>query len=68
MIHIRKQYRTAIIISMVVGTILTLVNQSDVIFSDQPLNWFKVIITYIVPFCVSVYSSYATRIETTMKR
>ncbi|OKY26543.1 nitrate/nitrite transporter NrtS [Thalassotalea sp. PP2-459] len=66
--YTRKQFKTAVTISLVVGTILTLVNQSDVIFSDQPLNWFKVIITYIVPFCVSVYSSYATRIETTMKR
>lgn len=52
-----KQVKTAIYISIIVGTILTLINQGEVFLGEADLNWFKVITTYIVPFCVSIYSS-----------
>ncbi|GAB2702584.1 nitrate/nitrite transporter NrtS [Aliiglaciecola sp. 3_MG-2023] len=59
-----QQFKTAIIISIVVGTLLTLINQAEAIFGDAELVWFKVILTYIVPFCVSIYSSSAARMAT----
>jgi len=60
----KKQIKTAVIISIVVGTILTLINQGEAFFDAAELNWFKVILTYIVPFCVSLYSSVLAKMET----
>lgn len=53
----KKQLKTAIFISILVGTILTLINQGEALIGDAEINWFKVVLTYIVPFCVSLYSS-----------
>ncbi|MEP0354291.1 nitrate/nitrite transporter NrtS [Paraglaciecola sp.] len=57
MVITSKQVKTAAYISIIVGTILTLINQGEAFFGEGDLNWFKVITTYIVPFCVSLYSS-----------
>lgn len=59
----KKQIKTAVIISIVVGTILTLINQGEAFFDGAELNWFKVVLTYIVPFCVSLYSSVLAKID-----
>jgi methyl-accepting chemotaxis protein len=59
----KKQIKTAVIISIVVGTILTLINQGETFFDGAELNWFKVVLTYIVPFCVSLYSSVLAKID-----
>lgn len=59
----KKQIKTAVIISIVVGTILTLINQGEAFFGNAELNWLKVILTYIVPFCVSLYSSVLAKME-----
>ncbi|MFT2089704.1 nitrate/nitrite transporter NrtS [Paraglaciecola sp. 2405UD69-4] len=53
----KKQLKTAIYISIIVGSLLTLINQGEAFWGDAELNWFKVITTYMVPFCVSMYSS-----------
>lgn len=56
----KQNYITAIKIALVVGTILNLINSYDAIFYN-PLNLkiiFKVLLTYCVPFCVSIYSSW----------
>lgn len=53
----RKSYIRAMKISLIVGTLLTIINQGDMIIAGQtPVIW-KVILTYLVPFCVSSYSS-----------
>nr|WP_252729191.1 nitrate/nitrite transporter NrtS [Aliiglaciecola lipolytica] len=59
-----KQLKTAIFISIVVGTILTLINQGEAFLGEAEIIWFKVILTYIVPFCVSMYSSSVARLDT----
>ncbi|WP_199271679.1 nitrate/nitrite transporter NrtS [Paraglaciecola sp. L3A3] len=59
----KKQVKTAIFISILVGTILTLINQGEAFFDDTEINWFKVVLTYIVPFCVSLYSSSVARMD-----
>ena len=45
--------------SVFVGTILVLINQSDIILSGQEdgLVWTKVLLTYTVPYLVSTISS-----------
>ena len=42
-------------IALIVGTILFVINQLDVIVRGHatPFVWFKVALTYCVPFCVS---------------
>ncbi|MEM1052329.1 MAG: nitrate/nitrite transporter NrtS [Pseudomonadota bacterium] len=45
-------------VSIVVGTILCAINQGDVILAGgTPVLW-KVVLTYIVPFCVATYGAY----------
>lgn len=60
----KKQIKMAIFISIFVGTILTIINQGEAILGDPKINWFKVILTYIVPFCVSLYSSSVAQTDT----
>lgn len=55
--------RSAMTISLVVGTILNFVNQGENILSGQGINWFHLVLNYFVPYCVSSYS--AAKNETT---
>jgi hypothetical protein len=51
----REHLRRTIRIALVVGTILTLINQADVIFSGDAtiITWVKAALNYCVPFVVS---------------
>jgi hypothetical protein len=51
----------AIRVALVVGTILFVINQSDVVLRGQmtPLVVAKIALTYLVPFSVSTYSALA---------
>ncbi|MBS1650612.1 MAG: nitrate/nitrite transporter NrtS [Bacteroidetes bacterium] len=56
----KENYITALKISLIVGTILNLINSFDSIFCTA-WTWsliFKLTLTYCVPFCVSLYSSW----------
>ena len=51
--------RRSLMVALVVGTILTLLNQGDIIFSgssNTSMFW-KVPLTYCVPFCVTSYGA-----------
>jgi type III secretory pathway component EscS len=54
-----KNSKNALILSVVVGTILNIINSYDVIWESNFTfrNVLKIILTYITPFCVSLYSS-----------
>jgi hypothetical protein len=49
--HLRKTVR----IALIVGTVLFVINQLDVVVrgAATPVVWLKVVLTYLVPFCVS---------------
>jgi hypothetical protein len=49
--------RACLPVALVVGTLLSLVNQGDIIFSRQVSIgfWIKIGMNYIIPFCVSSY-------------
>ena len=49
--------KRALMTVLVVGTILTLINHSDVILEGGSLNYLKVSLTYCVPFCVTTWGS-----------
>jgi hypothetical protein len=55
--------RRSLAAAVVVGTLLNLINQSDALFSGRRLDWLKVVLTYIVPYCVATYGAVAFRLE-----
>ena len=44
-------------VSIVVGTILVLINHGDLILSGSYPPYEKIFLTYLVPFCVSAYGA-----------
>ena len=46
-------------VAFVVGVILNAINQGDVIWSGGPVNWLKVVLTFVVPFFVSTFGAYS---------
>ena len=49
--------RTALKVAIVVGTILLLINQGDVILAGGAPNLTKLVLTYMVPYCVATYGA-----------
>lgn len=58
-IRYRPVLRRAIYVSLVVGTILTAINQGDVLLAGQitSLVLLKILLTYLVPYSVSTFSA-----------
>jgi len=48
----------------VVGSILNLINQGDALFAGKPVDWTKLVLTFLVPYCVTTYGAVSFRIET----
>jgi len=44
---------------LLVGTILNLINQGDALLSPAAINWWKVVLTFCVPFCVATFGAYS---------
>ena len=55
--------RRSLAAAVVVGTILNLINQGDALFGGRSLDWLKLGLTYIVPYCVATYGAVAFRLE-----
>src|SRR5258708_2215482 len=49
--------RRSFAVAAVVGTILNLINQGDALFGTHPLNLSKLLVTYLVPYCVAPYGA-----------
>jgi len=51
-------------VALVVGSILNLINQGEILLSFQlgELNWLKFILTFAVPYLVSTYASVRIRL------
>jgi hypothetical protein len=60
--------RRSAIIAAIVGTILNLIAQGDFLMDGQPLNFWKICLTYCVPYCVSTYGAVTARLETYRKQ
>lgn len=48
---------TACKVSLIVGTLLNIINQFDVLKGEQQWQWHMMLFNYLVPYCVSSYSS-----------
>jgi len=57
----RRTVIRALQVSAFVGTLLTIINQGDLLIKGawESVNLLKVLLTYCVPYCVSTYSSAA---------
>ena len=44
-------------VALVVGTILNLINQGDALLAAHSLNVAKLLLTYLVPYCVATYGA-----------
>jgi hypothetical protein len=53
--------RRALVVAVLVGTTLNLINQGDAVFHGAPVNWGKLMLTYIVPFLVSAHGAMSAR-------
>lgn len=54
-----RAVRRSLAVSLVVGTALNLINQGPELFSGIEPVWWKLILTFLVPFLVASYGSYA---------
>ena len=51
--------RRSLAVALVIGTVLNLINQGHEIFTGHWPIWWKIVLTYFVPFAVASYGSYA---------
>jgi hypothetical protein len=51
--------RRSITVMLLVGTILNLINQGDALLSPAAINWWKIALTFCVPFCVATFGAYS---------
>ncbi len=47
----------AIKVALIVGTALTLINQGDRLIAGMAPNWIKMVLTYLIPYCVSTHGA-----------
>ena len=57
--RLKATQHRALRVAIIVGTVLTLINQGDLILEGSIPEIWKVPLTYLVPYCVSSYSSAA---------
>jgi hypothetical protein len=53
--------RRAFIVALAIGTVLNLINQGDALIAGRSLDWLKVALTYIVPYCVNTHGAVTAR-------
>jgi len=67
----KKNIKRSAIVSLIIGTILTLINQIDFIlnFNITPKLIIQIFLTYLIPFLVSMYggASYYREINNKIK-
>ena len=49
--------KSAMKVSLVVGTVLNLINNGEQLWMHQTVNLWRVLMNFAVPFCVSAYSA-----------
>jgi hypothetical protein len=49
--------RRSLVVALVVGTILNLINQGDGLLGPAPIDWPRLLLTYLVPYIVSTYGA-----------
>ncbi len=55
--------RRSIIVALIVGAALNLINQGDALLAGVQPVWWKLVLTFCVPFCVASYGSYSALVS-----
>ena len=53
--------RRSMAVAAIVGSILNLINQGDVLFGPGKVDFTKVLLTFAVPYCVATYGAVSYR-------
>ena len=51
--------RSGLTVAIVVGSILNLINQGEAIWGGASLDWWKLCLTYCVPYLVASWGAYS---------
>ncbi|MFP6742583.1 MAG: nitrate/nitrite transporter NrtS [Alphaproteobacteria bacterium] len=57
----------SIVTGVVVGTILSAINQGDILMAGEIPSLFKIILNYVVPYCVATYGAVTAKQHTLRK-
>jgi hypothetical protein len=55
--------RRSLHVALVVGTVLNLINQGDALLGTASINWWKLALTYCVPYAVCTYGAVAYQLK-----
>ena len=55
----KRLLKRAFLTALVVGTIINAINYADVILSGELPSIWKMCLTYMVPFCVTIWGAYS---------
>jgi hypothetical protein len=51
--------RRSFVTALIVGSILNVINQGDAVWTWGPVSYWKMALTYCVPFCVATFGAYS---------
>lgn len=49
--------KNALRVALVVGSVLNVINQGGAIMAGGGIDWFRLLLNYLVPYCVASYSA-----------
>ena len=55
--------RRSLLVALVIGAILNLINQADALWTGARLDWVKIGLTFLVPYCVATYGAVSFRLR-----
>ncbi len=55
--------KRSFLVALFVGTALNVLNQGDVLLAGEPLNWWKISLTFIIPYLVATYGAVSMRLQ-----
>jgi hypothetical protein len=55
--------RRSLVVALIVGAILNLINQGDALFGHGQVKLIKIILTFVVPYCVATYGAVSFRMS-----
>jgi hypothetical protein len=55
--------RRSLAVAVIVGSILNLINQGDRLFGMEQVDFTKLFLTFLVPYCVATYGAVSYRMR-----
>lgn len=55
--------RRSFYVALLVGAILNLINQGDAVFGGSPIDWTKLVLTFVVPYGVATHGAVSAELS-----